>query len=184
MLSVKTFEGLEGENILLWIHEVELAMGSILLQSEYQRVALAIVKLRCEHRQRSRVFSLPNLAYRVRSKFLATHQSKTDLVDYVQELRTLIGGMFAEPLPESVAVTVCMDGLRIGVDRTKVFRSRPTSFEEAVVVALNAEYGFKSARMGWRVSQPSMSAGPEPMDLSYAEEAELRAAGQRRNIHL
>ncbi|KAE9017806.1 hypothetical protein PR002_g13280 [Phytophthora rubi] len=93
--------------------------------------------------------------------------------------------MFADPLPEAVTVTVFMDGLRTGVARTEVFRNRPTSFEEAVSVALNAEHNyFKSARLGWSAPSASSSSGPEPMDLSYAEdeEAELRASEARRGI--
>eukprot|EP00644_Phytophthora_capsici_P009581 jgi/Phyca11/71495/gw1.13.810.1 len=147
-----------------------MAMGSALLQTEQQRVALAISKLdgRAQEwaltcgtsvdaafltwdqlkQQLVHVFAPPNQAYRIRSKFLATRQGKKELMDYVQELRTLIAGMASSPLPEAVAVTVFMGGLRAGADRTEVFRVHPASFKEAVNVALNAEYNFKSARLG------------------------------------
>ncbi|GMF60177.1 unnamed protein product [Phytophthora fragariaefolia] len=92
--------------------------------------------------------------------------------------------MVVDPLPEAVTVTVFMEGLRTGVARTEVFRTHPTSFEEAVNVALNAEVNFKSARLGWNAPYANPSSVPEPMDLSYAEdeEAELLAAEQRRGI--
>ncbi|KAI9979807.1 hypothetical protein PInf_027848 [Phytophthora infestans] len=45
MVSVKTFEGKDGENTFFWTREVEMVMGSALIQSEHQRVALAISRL-------------------------------------------------------------------------------------------------------------------------------------------
>ncbi|GMF15656.1 unnamed protein product [Phytophthora fragariaefolia] len=146
---------------------LETAMGSALLTTEQQRVALAISKLGGRGRewartcgtsvetsfptweqwkqQLSRVFAPPNQAYRVRARFLATRQGKKELEDYIQELRTLIAGMTVDPFPEAVTVTVFMEGLRTGVARTEVFRTHPTTFEAAVNVALNAEFNFKSS---------------------------------------
>ncbi|KAG3110054.1 hypothetical protein PI124_g8088 [Phytophthora idaei] len=183
-----------------------MAMGSTLLQNEQQCVALAISKLGGRARewaltcgtsvdaafptwaqlkqQLSRMFAPPNQAYRIRSRFLATRHGKKELLDYVQELRTLIAGTAADPLPEAVTLTVFMEGLRTSAARKEVYRVHPSSFEEAVNVALNAEHNFRSARPGWYAECAGTSSGPEPMDLSYAEgeEAELLAAEQRTSI--
>ena len=116
-------------------------------------------------------------------------------MDYVQELRTLMAAMQSDPLPEAVHVTIFMEGLRTSVARTEVFRVYPSTFEEAVRIALNAEHNFKSARLGWNGYNPSSARAnctsnpavnrPEPMDLSYAEdegEVELQAADQQRVV--
>ncbi|GMF40222.1 unnamed protein product [Phytophthora fragariaefolia] len=208
MVSVKTFEGKEGESLLLGNRELEMAMamGSALLKTEQQRVALATSKLGGRARewartcgtsvetsfptweqlkqQLSRVFAPPNQAYRVRSRFLATRQGKK-LVDYVQDLRTLIAGMAVDPLPGAVTVTVIMEGLRTGMARPEVFRTHPASFEEAVNVALNAEFNFKSSRLGWNASFANPSSGPEPMasaalrmkKLSFLLRSSVEASG-------
>ncbi|KAG2827931.1 hypothetical protein PC114_g9596 [Phytophthora cactorum] len=128
------------------------------------------------------MFAPPNQAYRIRSRFHATRQGKKELLDYVQDSRTLITGTAADPLPDTL--TVFMKGLRTSAARTEVFRVHPSSFEETVSVALNAEHNFRSARPDWYAGSTGSSSGPEPMDLSYAEdeEAELLAAEQRTSI--
>ncbi|KAG2916681.1 hypothetical protein PC117_g17678 [Phytophthora cactorum] len=146
LVSVKTFEGKDGENLLLWTREVDMAMESALLQNEQQCVALAISKL--GGRARKWALTCGTSAYRIQSRFLATQQGKKDLLDYVQELRTLIAGTAADPLPEAITLTVFMEGLRTSAGRTEVFRVHSSSSEEAVSVALNAEHSFRSARPG------------------------------------
>uniref|UniRef100_A0AAV1UJA2 Retrotransposon gag domain-containing protein n=1 Tax=Peronospora matthiolae TaxID=2874970 RepID=A0AAV1UJA2_9STRA len=168
-LEVKNYPGKEGENLILWIREIEMAMRSGLITLDHQQVSLAISKLDGRARewaltcstsvdiafptweslksQLVQVFSPPNQAYRVLSRFLSTHQGKNELSDYVQELRTLMAAMQSDPLPEAVHVTICMEGLRTGIARTEVFRVHPSTFEMAVRIALNAEHNFKSASL-------------------------------------
>ena len=143
-VDVKCYSGKEGENLTLWIREIEMAMRSGLIKLDHQQVSLAISKLDGRARewaltcstsvelafpawdslkaQSVQVFSPPNQAYRVRSRFLSTRQGKNELTDYVQELRTLMAAMQSGPLPEVVHVTIFMEGLRTGVARTEVFR--------------------------------------------------------------
>ncbi|OWZ18609.1 hypothetical protein PHMEG_0007274 [Phytophthora megakarya] len=58
---------------------------------------------------------------------------------------------------------------------------------------IKCEYNFKSAHASWSALSASIPEGPEPMDLSSAEEqvaalraevAELRASGQRPSVLL
>ncbi|CEG35893.1 Retrotransposon gag domain [Plasmopara halstedii] len=131
MVSVKVFERKDGDNLLFWVRKVELAIASAMLQQK--RVALAIPKLGGRARewaltcgpsvgaafpswaelklQLSRVFSLPNQACRVRARLLVARQGNKKLEDFAQEMRTLIAGMAAVPLPEAVTVTMFIDGL-------------------------------------------------------------------------
>ena len=198
----KNYSGTEGENLILWIREIEMAMRSGLIKLDHQQVSLTIRKLDGRARewaltcstsvdlafptweslksQLVQVFSPPNQAYRVRSRFLSTRHGENELTDNVQELRTLMAAMKSDPLPETVHVTIFTEGLRTGIARTEVFRVHPSTFEEAVRIALNAEHNFNSARLGWNWYNPSSARAnstsapavnkPELMDLSYAED--------------
>ena len=98
--------------------------------------------------------------------------------------------MHQDPVQEAIVVTIFMGGLNEGVARTEFFRSHPSTFEEAVAIALRAEFDFKPARVStpvyrsnyWNASvAPNM---PEPMDLSLVEAGEetLQAADHHTAI--
>ena len=44
-VEVKNYSGKEGENLILWIREIEVAMRSGLIKLDHQQVSLAISKL-------------------------------------------------------------------------------------------------------------------------------------------
>ncbi|KAG3088311.1 hypothetical protein PI125_g18394 [Phytophthora idaei] len=168
-----------------------MAMGSALLKTEQQRVALVTSNLGGRARewtlawgtsvdavfptwvqlkqQLSRVFALPNQAYRIRSHSLATRHGKKELLDYVHDRRD--GGGSST---RAVTLTVFMEGLRTSAARTEVFHVHLTSFEEVEGVVLNTEHKFTSARPGWHAGGAGSSSGPEPVDLSYTDDEESR----------
>ena len=84
----------------------------------------------------------------MRSRFLASRQERQELSDYVQKLRTLLAAMQLNPLAEEVKVTILMKGFRSGVAKTEAFRGHPSTFEEAVDVAVNADFNGKADRYG------------------------------------
>ena len=54
--------------------------------------------------------------------------------------------MHQDPVQEAMVVTIFMGGLSEGVARTELFRSHPETFEQAVTIALRAEFNHKYAR--------------------------------------
>ena len=70
-----------------------------------------------------------------------------------------MAAMQSDRIPETVYVTVFMEGLRTGLARTEVFRVHLSTFEEAVSIAHNAEHNFKSSRLGWTGYTPKIFEG-------------------------
>uniref|UniRef100_A0AAV1VDA4 Retrotransposon gag domain-containing protein n=1 Tax=Peronospora matthiolae TaxID=2874970 RepID=A0AAV1VDA4_9STRA len=104
-VEVKSYSGKKGQNLILWIREIEMVMRSGLLTLDHQQVSLATSNLDGRAREWAltcstsvdiafptfesikshlvQVLSPPYVAYRVRSRFLFTRQGKNELSDYV-----------------------------------------------------------------------------------------------------
>ncbi|KAI9990730.1 hypothetical protein PInf_018288 [Phytophthora infestans] len=63
-----------------------------------------------------------NIELHQRSRFLACKRDKRELPEYGQAMRTLVEILFLKP-------TVFMDGLKVGPDRTQLFRMQVTAME-------------------------------------------------------
>uniref|UniRef100_H3GXG2 Reverse transcriptase/retrotransposon-derived protein RNase H-like domain-containing protein n=1 Tax=Phytophthora ramorum TaxID=164328 RepID=H3GXG2_PHYRM len=135
-----------------------------------------------------------NYEYRQRSRFLACKQGRRELHEYIQEMRELTASLVGNPLHEHIKVTVFMDGLRVGPARTKLFRVQASTLEEAIQIALQEEYSHRQARtpttawLGGSTQGGPQSRGPfngpVPMDLSLAEQHDIRCFGCGKLGHM
>jgi hypothetical protein len=202
-VSVKPFHGHQGENLAFWIREVDLALAAALVTLESQKVAFAMSYLQGAAREwaltwetnhpgifatwftlqerMNAMFLPPNAAFRHRAAFLACSQAKRPLYTFVQELRKLRASMSDCPLPESVMVTVFMQGLEYGPVKTEVFRQQPEELEVAINIALREDHLHRQAQglpTGPLDAQVTPNGGAEPMDLSALEHIQCYRCGR------
>ena len=183
-LTVSNFAGKESENILRWFLEVEVAIKASLIKEEDLKVAFGMSNLRDSAKDWAytklledpaifpswqvfrtmlyAIFKGKHSVHGQRAAFLACKQHKRSVHDYIQDLRKLAASIIGDPLAESTKITVFIEGLRTGPVRTQLFRDSPTTFEEAVEIALAEDTSQKR-------STPGGSSGAAPMDLSLLE---------------
>lgn len=179
-IDASRFAGKEGENLLRWFREVEIAMRARLINDDETKVAFAMSLLVARAKDwayteyladanrfptwdrfcdlMKATFLPPHSDFRLRSQFLACKQGSKNLYAYVQELRQIAACITQNPLTEDVKVTVFSQGLKQGPARLEVFRRMPRTFEEAVNIAMGEELSHTRAT--------AAPTAPEPMDLS------------------
>ena len=73
-------------------------------------------------------------------------------------------------------MTFYMEGNRIGVARTDLFRVHPSTFWKPVNIALNANFNFKAALNGAHGHHTGTLDRPLPMYLSYVDGEKRQAS--------
>lgn len=183
-LDVTLFEGKDGENLLRWFLEVEVALEAALVKDDPLKVAFAMsfLKKRSVVHEWAYTTLLENrsvfpswetfkeklyifhqgkhMAHNHRARFLACKQEKRTVYAYIQSIRQLSASV--EQMDETTKVTVLMEGLNIGPVRTQLFRINPPSFAEACRIALEEDNSYK--RSGFKRT-PAGEGGATPMDL-------------------
>ncbi|POM79220.1 LOW QUALITY PROTEIN: Pol protein, partial [Phytophthora palmivora] len=168
---------LKGENLHIWVREVEFAMDAGLISTERLRVAFALPNLGgwakawaytreattpgcfttwaqlC--RQLRSAFLPANYEYRRRSRFLACKQGKRELHEYIQDMRVLAASLVGNPLPEHI-------------------RARTPQARTAMLV-----WQGHNASTGAVQGAPAAGAsiGPVPMELGTAVQSSIRCYG-------
>ncbi|OQR89368.1 hypothetical protein THRCLA_22703 [Thraustotheca clavata] len=177
-LEVPKFGGTESDQLLRWILQVSTAANARQITADSMRTVFAMSYLtgRTVEWAYSRklsdlvcfpsyqnfldqlktTFLPPNSDFRHRTRFLACKQGKRSLREFIQELRFLAASITDEAsLPEATRVTVFMNGLNVGAARTQLFRKYPSSFNDAVQIALSEEISDNVAN----------SNGVDPYDM-------------------
>ncbi|GMF62325.1 unnamed protein product [Phytophthora fragariaefolia] len=190
-MPLPTFDGRDSDSLVFWVRKIEVALSAGQIYDAQAQVAFALSNLGrrarawamaretatpgyftswsfMEQELRS-TFLLANVAYRHRSNFLRCKQGKRSLQDYVMELHNLEAAMAGAPLSEDVKVSVFMDGVRTGPDRTELFRRQSKTFNEAVHIAILEDHCVRSAQD--HTSHVGASEDPTPMEVSLAESA-------------
>lgn len=167
-VKVSVYNGKEGENLLFWTREVELALQAGQIEDPRKQVIFAISQMGGRAKAWALTFETnepghftdwavlksgmrtmflpPNSEFMQRAKFLECKQGSRDLYSYVQELRQLRSSIAADPIPEPVMVTVFMQGLEYSPVKAELFRRDPATLEEAINIALREDHCLRQAR--------------------------------------
>jgi hypothetical protein len=201
VIKVTTFEGKETDNLPRWLLEVETSAAAQLIVRDDLRIAFAMSHLAGRARdwaftqklgnahvfpsweifeqELKRVFQPPNSDFRYRAKFLSCKQGNRTMDAYIQDVRFLAACIVdISTLPEPTRVTVFMQGLKAGPAKTQLFRSFPSTLEEAIRIASSEAFSCQMAR-----SDPWKGQEATDMDVSVVENTNVKCFGCGRLGH-
>ena len=193
-LDVPQYSGKESENLEHWFLAVETAATAQLLDDQAIIVAFAMSYLTGRAKEWAysnrllnrnafpswesfclelrQTFQPPDNQFRNRARLLACKQGKRTLHEFVHELQSLRASLTAEAVPETMLVSIFLEGLRQGPARLQLFRDIPGTLDDAIRIAFMEEYSHRSAGRG-------QTSGPSPMDINGLQ----RQSEGRDNCH-
>lgn len=142
-------------------------------------------------------FEPTQIVLRARTEFLEIKQGNRHLHDYIQDARYLVACCAADPIDPRTQVTRFMMGLKPGDVRDEVYRSEHETLDDAIRVALEADFRVRrnhhDLNRGSRSrAHHSMSSyrprrfdgaagGPTPMDISTINTSNRPARDKSRD---
>jgi len=192
-LHIATYNGHEKESLRRWFVEVETGIAARQITDDAMKVAFAMSQLRGRAREwgfncrmanpycfptfddfKEEIaiqYEPPRTLHRAIAEFLELQQGKSSLHDYIQRMKFLISCAYADPPSQSTSVTHFMRGLKSGPVRDEVYRHSPETFDEAVRLALEAEFNYRQQKFDSGISNKYKSSGlsrndgPTPMEI-------------------
>lgn len=207
-LKLSKYSGKEKESLRRWFVEIQTGISARKIYDEPTKVAFALSHLAGPARawgfnrlladphcfptyddfkeEIAAEYEPPRTLHRAIAEFLELQQGKLSLHDYIQQMRYLISCANEDPPSESTKVTHFMRGLRSGQVRDEVYRHCPDTFDDAVRLALDADFNFRQQKFDsgknpgsstFKAYQSTKSNGPTPMDISAIQTTSNHSQG-------
>ncbi|KAI9906943.1 hypothetical protein PsorP6_002838 [Peronosclerospora sorghi] len=145
--KIKEFTGEKGDNLYVWLREVETAFDTANMTADHLQVGHALTHLTGKARawaftcsesvtdvfptwkvlkqKLMDMYATPDLVFQNQLAFLRCRQGTKDLEVYIQELKTLLAGMYAKAYSDDVSIPVFMGGLREEPARSELSDADP-----------------------------------------------------------
>ncbi|POM59873.1 LOW QUALITY PROTEIN: Uncharacterized protein PHPALM_31336 [Phytophthora palmivora] len=199
-LHVSSYMGREGETLLRWLVELDIAITARRIVDPLSKVAFAMSCLggRTRSWAYGRRLTDPTcfntyetfkegfkLVFEPLKMSTGREQNfstcgKQDVHAYAQRARYLVSNVVTNPIDEATKVVTFMKGLKDGPVKTYLFREYPSTLEAAITLAMQEEFSLRQTKQHVNVPRPQRpvvkTEGPELMDLSNSA-----AVGQQRN---